>query len=79
VIDEFTRRCPAIVIARRLKSDNVLPGLTDLFVAHGPPDHVRSDNGREFVTRNVRTLLGKIGVKTLFIKPGSHHRRMAIA
>ena len=71
VIDEFTRRCLAIVVARGLNSDDVLHGLADLFVTHGPPEHVRSDNGPEFVARNVRQWLGKVGVKTLYIEPGS--------
>jgi putative transposase len=60
VIDEFTRRCLAIVVARKLKSDDVLQCLTHLFVAHGPPEHVRSDNGPEFVARNVRGWLDRI-------------------
>ena len=71
MIDEFTRRCLAIVVARRLRSDDVLHCLTDLFVEHGPPDHFRSDNGPEFVAKNVRGWLSRIGVKTLFIEPGS--------
>ena len=71
VIDEFTRRCLAIVVARRLRSDDVLQCLTDLFVAHGPPQHIRSDNGPEFAAKAVRHWLGKLGVKTLFIEPGS--------
>ena len=71
VIDEFTRRCLAIVVERGLKSDNVLHCLTELFVKHGPPDHIRSDNGSEFTAIAVRTWLGRIGVKTLFIEPGS--------
>ena len=71
VIDEFTRRCLAIVVARRLRSDDVLQCLTDLFVAHGPPEHIRSDNGPEFVARNVRSWLDRIGVKTLYIEPGT--------
>ena len=71
VIDEFTRRCLAIVVARRLRSDDVLQCLTDLFVAHGPPQHIRSDNGPEFAAKAVRQWLGKLGVKTLFIEPGS--------
>ena len=54
VIDEFTRRCLAIVVARRLRSDDVLQCLTDLFVAHGPPQHIRSDNGPEFAAKAVR-------------------------
>ena len=71
VIDEFTRRCLAIVVARKLNSDDVLDCLTHLFVAHGAPENVRSDNSPEFVARNVRAWLGRIGVKTLFIEPGS--------
>ena len=71
VLDEFTRRCLAIVVARRLRSDDVLHCLTDLFVTHGPPEHIRSDNGPEFVAINVRDWLGRIGVKTLYIEPGS--------
>jgi putative transposase len=71
VIDEFTRRSLAIVVERKLRSDDVLHCLTNLFVAHGAPEHIRSDNGPEFVARNVREWLGRIGVKTLYIEPGS--------
>jgi putative transposase len=71
VIDEFTRRCVAIVVARKIRSDDVLHCLTDLFVTHGMPEHIRSDNGPAFVARNVREWLGRIGVTTLFIEPGS--------
>ena len=70
VIDEFTRRCLAIVVARRLRSDDVLHCLADLFVEHGPPEHIRSDNGPEFAAKAVRQWLGRLGVKTLFIEPG---------
>ena len=45
--------------------------LTELFVQHGPPDHIRSDNGSEFTAHAVRDWLGRIGVKTLYIEPGS--------
>ena len=71
VIDEHTRRCLAIVVARRLRSDDVLHCLTDLMSEHGPPEHIRSDNGPEFVAKRVRSWLGRIGVKTLYIEPGS--------
>lgn len=71
VIDEFTRQCLAIVVGRRLRSDDVLHCLADLFVEHGPPDHIRSDNGSEFTAEAVRTWLARIGVRTLFIEPGS--------
>ena len=71
VIDEFTRRGMAVVVERRLNSDNVLHCLTELFAQHGPPDHIRSDNGSEFTAHAVRDWLGRIGVKTLYIEPGS--------
>lgn len=45
--------------------------LTDLFVEHGPPEHIRSDNGPEFAAKAVRRWLGRVGVKTLFIEPDS--------
>jgi transposase InsO family protein len=71
VIDEFSRRCLAIVTARRLNSDDVLATLTELFVAHGPPAFIRSDNGSEFTAAVVRQWLAKLGVQTLYIEPGS--------
>ncbi len=71
VIDEYTRECLAIEVARQLRADDVLQALTDLFVAHGPPDHIRSDNGSEFTAKVVRDWLGRIGVQTLYIEPGS--------
>ena len=55
----------------RLSPDDVLHCLTDLFVKHGAPEHIRSDNGPEFTAKAVRAWLGHIGVKTLFIEAGS--------
>ena len=71
VIDEFTRECLAIEVARRLRSDDVLQVLADLMVQNGMPDHIRSDNGPEFTAKAVRAWLTRIKVKTLFIEPGS--------
>jgi transposase InsO family protein len=71
VIDEFTRECLAIDVARRLKSDDVLERLSDLFVRRGVPGHIRSDNGPEFTAEAVRGWLGRVGVTTLYIEPGS--------
>lgn len=71
IIDEFSRRCLAIVVARRLNSDDVLAALTELFVEHGPPAFIRSDNGGEFTAAAVREWLARIGVKTLYFEPGS--------
>ena len=71
VIDEFTRECLAIDVARKLKSDDVLERLSDLFVRRAVPGHIRSDNGPEFTARAVRDWLGRVGVTTLYIEPGS--------
>jgi transposase InsO family protein len=54
-----------------LTSDDVLQVLTDLLVERGPPDHIRSGNGAEFMAKEVRARLGRIGVRTLFIERGS--------
>jgi len=71
IVDEYTRECLAIDVARRLGSDDVLERLTWLMVTRGVPDHIRSDNGGEFTAGVVRAWLGRVGVKTLFIEPGS--------
>jgi putative transposase len=71
VIDEFTRECLAIEVERSLKSDDVLDVLARLFARYGPPAHIRSDNGSEFTAEVVRRWLEGLGVKTLFIHPGS--------
>ena len=71
VIDKFTRECLAIPVERKLNSESVLDCIAELFVKHGPPDHIRSDNGAEFTAHAVRERLGRIGVKMLYIEPGS--------
>jgi len=71
VIDEYSRECLAIVVERRLPSDDVLGCLAELFVKYGPPEHIRSDNGSEFTAKVVRHWLKRLGVRTLFIEPGS--------
>src|ERR1700761_7762294 len=70
VIDEFTRECLAIGVARRLTSEDVLERLSDLFVRRGVPEHIRPDNGPEFTAKAVREWLGRVGVATLYIEPG---------
>ena len=71
VIDEYTRECLAIRVARYIRSHDVLYLLSELFLEHGSPEHIRSDNGPEFVAKAVRKWLGDLGVTTLFIEPGS--------
>jgi transposase InsO family protein len=71
LVDESTRECLAIDVERRLSSEDVMARLTELFVFRGIPEHIRSDNGSEFTATAVREWLGRLGVKTLYIEPGS--------
>jgi putative transposase len=71
IIDEHTRECLAIDVARKLTSEDLLERLSDLFICRGVPDYVRSDNGPEFTAHRVRDWLESVEVKTLFIEPGS--------
>ena len=52
-------------------ANDVLWALADLFLEYGIPEHIRSDNGPEFVAKAVREWLAELGVTTLFIEPGS--------
>lgn len=71
MIDEYTRECLAIRVDRRLNSRDVLDVLGELFVRHGAPEHIRSDNGPELIAIALREWLGNIGVQTLYITPAS--------
>ena len=71
LVDEYTRECLAIDVARQLNSEDVLERLAWLMATRGVPDHIRSDNGPEFTAGAVREWLKGVGVKTLFITPGS--------
>lgn len=71
LVDEYTRECLAIDVARRMSSEDVLERLTDLFIRRGVPDHIRSDNGGEFTATAVRSWLERMEVRTLFIEPGN--------
>ena len=71
IIDEFTRECLAIRVARKISAQDVIDELFQLFIFRGIPEHIRSDNGPEFTAKAVRKWLSKLGVKTLFIEPGS--------
>ena len=71
IIDEYSRECLMLKVSRRLKSADVIDGLNEVFVARGIPEHIRSDNGSEFIAESVRNWLGILEVKPLYIEPGS--------
>lgn len=71
IMDEYTRECLAIKVARKLNSMDVLDCLSNLFILRGTPGYIRSDNGSEFTAKVVREWLARLDVGTLFIEPGS--------
>jgi len=71
LIDEHSRECLMIRSERRWSSAKVIEALADVMVAKGVPEHLRSDNGPEFVAKAIRGWLAELGVTTLFIEPGS--------
>lgn len=71
ILDEYTRECVASVVARRIRSQDVLLILADLFLSRGIPTHIRSDNGPEFIASKLRHWLMQLNVAPLYIEPGS--------
>jgi putative transposase len=71
VVDEFTRECLSIRVNRRLNSTDVIDVLSDLFILRGVSEHIRSDNGPEFVAKAVQKWIYAVGAKTAYIAPGS--------
>ena len=71
LIDEYTRECLALRVERRLNSQDVIGTLSEVMLWRGIPEHIRSDNGPEFVAQELREWLGKLGIGPLYIEPGS--------
>ncbi|PRY26918.1 transposase InsO family protein [Aliiruegeria haliotis] len=71
IIDEYSRECLAIRVDRKLNPGNVIDALNDLFILHGAPSFIRSDNGPEFVAQAVQDWIKAVGAKTACIEPGS--------
>jgi transposase InsO family protein len=72
VLDEHTRRCLAIEVERRMTGLDVVRTLDALMALYGVvPEHVRCDNGPEFVAAAVRAWLKRSKVRTLYIARGA--------
>jgi putative transposase len=71
LIDEHTRQCLAAHAARSIRSQDVLRVLEEAMREHGIPEHVRSDNGPEFIAHAVQEWLKLREIRALYIKPGS--------
>ena len=71
ILDKYTRECLASVVARRIRSQDVLLSLADLFLSRGIPTHIRSDHGPECIARTLRPWLTALQVAPLSSEPGS--------
>ena len=71
LIDEYTRECLAIRVERRMGTQEVIETLSEVMLWKGIPEHLRSDNGPEFIAQQLRQWLAKLGTATLYIEPGS--------
>ena len=66
VIDEYTRDALCVATKPRMGHAEVLDALYPLFLKHGKPHYIRSDNGSEFIARDLQAWLKKVGIKNLF-------------
>jgi transposase InsO family protein len=71
IIDEYTRECLTLKVDRSIASEDVIDSLAELFAMRGVPQHVRSDNGPEFIALAIQRWFAQVGVETLYIEPGS--------
>ncbi|BBD02680.1 hypothetical protein YGS_C2P0694 [Sphingobium sp. YG1] len=78
IIDEVSRECLALIVARQLKHEDVLAALADLFISRGPPAHIRSDNvlghegKRDLVNRSLCAGIERRGMHS---EPDGFHRQ----
>ena len=68
VIDEFTRECLAAEVSRTFTARDVMLTLQYLFAVRGAPENVRSDNGPEFIAKELQRWLDRAAVNTLYIQ-----------
>lgn len=71
IVDEYTRECLALEVDRSITAEKVIDVLAELFRIRGVPQHIRSDNGPEFIAKAIRRWLCLAGVETLYVEPGS--------
>ncbi|MCY4747511.1 IS3 family transposase [Pelomonas sp. UHG3] len=70
VIDEYTRECLPIDVARSIRSKRVIEVLSRLVSVHGAPLFMRSDNGPEFVSQAILEWIASSGIAMVLNDPG---------
>lgn len=70
VVDEWTHEALSTHVGAQIRPREVIEILSRLFSICGPPAHLRSDNGPEFVAKAIQRWLAQQGVGTAYIEPG---------
>jgi putative transposase len=70
IVDEFSRECVETYVDHSIPAKKVIEVLEFLFIVHGRPDFIRSDNGPEFVANILQQWLKEQGTSTAYIEPG---------
>ena len=60
VLDEFTREAISVAVRSKMSANDLLDALYPLFIKHGKPEFMRSDNGPEFVAAQLRKWLQRV-------------------
>ena len=71
LIDEYTRLCLGIYPTWSNRANDVIEVVTDAMKNYGQPEHLRIDNGPEFIAHAIKDWLADLNVKTIYISPGS--------
>ncbi|OJV10120.1 MAG: hypothetical protein BGO12_13755 [Verrucomicrobia bacterium 61-8] len=71
LIDEYTRQSLAVHAAWSIRALDVIGVLEVAIARYGAPEHLRSDNGPEFIAYAIQDWLAEAKIKTLYIRPGS--------
>jgi putative transposase len=71
LIDEYTRQCLAIEVGRSIRAVDAIRVLEQAIQNHGQPEHIRSDNGPEFIAGAIRDWMSQRQIKSVYINPGS--------
>jgi len=71
ITDEYTRECLALEVDRSITADKIVDVLVNLFISRGVPKHIRSDNGPEFIAKEIRKHAEHAGLEMLYVEPGA--------
>ena len=78
LIDEYTRQCLAIHPEWSIRAKDVIEVVTQAMKSYLQPEHLRSDNGQEFIAYVIKDWLADLNIRTIYITPGSQWKQAHI-